>query len=107
MDEFATTIQFDLGGVRIRRGQTEIPLSWDDVWSIAVVQVDCKTHIATLLELGFECGEFVELITTDGGFYDLVKAITERYALTPSWFDEAIRGQDRVVEVWSRFPSPA
>jgi hypothetical protein len=80
-------------------------LPWDEIYGIAAYKLDGKIEIFTVIDIGTEYGEFVELFHDWPGFDDAVKEIARRLpGIDPQWFDriERLSVADPPHKVWCR-----
>jgi hypothetical protein len=80
-------------------------IMWDEIYRVCGQKIGGATEAYTIVELDFECGEFMELIKQGAGFNEVAAAITARLpGIDPNWFQkvERLGVVDSPIELWRR-----
>ena len=77
-------------------------INWEEIYDIAVCQLDAVTEIYWYLDIGFEYGEYIEIYSDYQNFELLIAEIAKRFDLPNNWFETTKKTNQKSLIVWKK-----
>jgi hypothetical protein len=107
MKHYPPTISSDDSGIwrQDDPSASRFGIRWSEIYEVHGGKLDGVTEVYTVIELGFEFGEFVEINSDWPGFQEAVAAITRKLpGIDKNWFAhiESLDKDTHGILVWRR-----